>query len=88
VTGKKGDVTGKEKKNSARKFGHLNPPEHSAIIHAVEVKQRHNIHIGHHQTKILYIYRYTISYIDIVQYIGAILFDIVYNIRYDIVYDV
>jgi hypothetical protein len=55
---------------------------------AIEAKQWHNIHIGHHQTIILNIYRYTISYIDIVQYIGVILFDIVYNIGYDIVYDV
>jgi hypothetical protein len=52
------------------------------------VKQWHNIHIGHHKTIILQIYRYTISYIDIVQYIGSIIFDIVYNIGYDIVYDV
>ena len=37
---------------------------------------------------IFHIYRYTISYIDIVQYIGATLFDIVYNIGYDIIYDV
>ena len=63
-------------------------PPGISLQDAIEVKQWHNIHIGHHQTKILHIYRYTISYIDIVQYIGAILFDIVYNIRYDIVYDV
>jgi hypothetical protein len=33
---------------------------------------------------ILHFYRYTISYIDIVQYIGAILFDIGYDIVYDV----
>jgi hypothetical protein len=54
----------------------------------IEVKQWHNIHIGHHQTIIHHIYRYTISYIDIVQYIGSIIFDVVCNIGYDIVYDV
>ena len=55
---------------------------------AIEVKQWHNIHIGHHQTIILHIYQYTISYIDIVQYIAGIIFDIICNIVYDIVYDV
>ena len=52
---------------------------------AIEVKQWHNILTEDHQTKILHIYRYTISYIDIVHYIGAIISDIVYNIGYDIV---
>jgi hypothetical protein len=55
---------------------------------ASEVKQWHNIHIRQNQTRILHIYRYTISYIDIVHYIGAIIFDIVYNLGYNIVYDV
>ncbi len=55
---------------------------------AIEVKQWHNIHIGHHQTIILHTYRCTISYIDAVQYIGVIIFDIVHNIGYDIVYHV
>ncbi len=63
-------------------------PPGISLQEAIEVKQWHNIHIGHHQTKILHIYWYTISYIDMVQYISAILFDIVYDIRYDIVYDV
>jgi hypothetical protein len=63
-------------------------PPGISLQDTIEVKQWHNIHIGHRQTKILHICRYTISYIDIVQYIGAILFGIVYNIGYDIVYDV
>jgi hypothetical protein len=56
-------------------------PPGISLQDAIEVKQWHNIHIRHHQTKILHIYRYTILYIDI-----AILFDIVYNIGYYIVY--
>jgi hypothetical protein len=63
-------------------------PPGISLQDAIEVKQWQNINIGQHQTIILNVYRYTISYIDIVQYIGAILFDIVYNIGYDIVYDV
>ncbi len=63
-------------------------PPGISLQDAIEVKQWHNIHIRHHHTIILHIYRYTISYIDIVHYIGAIIFDIVYNIGYDIVYDV
>jgi hypothetical protein len=63
------------------------PPDIS-LPDAIEVKQLHNIHIRHHQTTILHIYRYTISYIDIVHYIGAVISDIVYNIGYDIVYDI
>jgi hypothetical protein len=55
---------------------------------AIEVKKWENIHIRHHQTRILHIYRYTILYIDIVYDIGYIRFDIVYNIVYDIAYDV
>jgi hypothetical protein len=52
------------------------PPKLS-LQDAIEVKQWHNIHVRHHQTIILHIYRYTISYTDIVHYIGAIIFDIV-----------
>ncbi len=51
---------------------------------AIEVKQWHNIHIGHHKTIILQIYRYTISYINIIHYIGVIIYDIVYDIVYNI----
>ena len=51
---------------------------------AIEVKQWHIIHIGHHQTMILHLYRYTISYFDIVQYIVNILYDIGYDIVYDV----
>jgi hypothetical protein len=63
----------------------LSPPGIS-LQDAIEAKEWHNIHIGHHQTIILHIYRYTISYIDIVQDIGGIIFDIECNIGYDIVY--
>jgi hypothetical protein len=67
-------------------------PPGISLQDAIEVKQWHNIHIRHHQTIILHIYRYMISYIDIVQnivhYIGAIIFDIVYDNGYDIVYDI
>jgi hypothetical protein len=35
-------------------------PPGISLQDAIEVKQWHNIHIGHHQTKILHIYRYTI----------------------------
>ena len=60
-----------------------NPPRIS-LQDAIEVKQWHIIHIGHHQTMILHLYRYTISYFDIVQYIVNILYDIGYDIVYDI----
>ncbi len=60
-------------------------PPGISLQDAIKVKQWHNIHISHHQTIILHIYRYTISYIDIVHYICAIIFDIVYYIGYDIV---
>ena len=63
-------------------------PPGISLQDAIQVKQWHNIHIRPHQTKILHIYRYTISYIDMVHYIDAIIFDIVYNIVYYIVYDV
>jgi hypothetical protein len=63
------------------------PPDIS-IQDTIEVKQWHNIHIRYHQAIILHIYWYTISYIDIVHCIGAIIFDIAYNIGNDIVYDV
>jgi hypothetical protein len=59
-------------------------PPGISLQDAIEVKTWHNVHIGHHQTMILHFYRYTISYIDIVQYIGAILFDIGYDIVYDV----
>ncbi len=59
-------------------------PPGISLQDAIEVKQWHNIHIGHHQTIILHIYRYKISYIDIVQYIVAILIDIGYDIVYDV----
>jgi hypothetical protein len=56
-------------------------PPGISLQDAIEVKQWHNIHIVHQicdqNTIILHIYRYKISCIDIVQYIGAILFDIV-----------
>jgi hypothetical protein len=57
-------------------------PPGISLQDAIEVKQWHNIHIRHHQTIIHHIYRYTISYTDIVHYIGAIIFDIVYDIVY------
>jgi hypothetical protein len=63
------------------------PPTISLQV-AIEVKQWHNIHIRQHQNILLHSNRYTISYIDIVHYICAIVFDIVYKIGYDIVYDV
>ncbi len=63
-------------------------PPGISIKDAIDVKQWHKIHIRHHQTKILHIYRYTISYINIVLNIVVIIFDIVYNIGDDIVYDV
>jgi hypothetical protein len=59
-------------------------PPGISLQDAIEVKQWHNIHIGHHQTMILHFYRYKTSYIDIVQYIVAILFDIGYDIVYDV----
>jgi hypothetical protein len=59
-------------------------PPGISLQEAIEVKQWHNIHIGHHQTMILYFYRYTKSYIDILQYIVAIPYDIGYNILYDV----
>jgi hypothetical protein len=55
-------------------------PPGISLQDAIEVKQWHNIHIGHNKTIILHIYRYKISYIDIVQYIVAIQFDIGYDI--------
>ena len=45
-------------------------PPGISLQDAIVVKQWHNIHIRHHKTIILQIYRYTISYIDIVHYIG------------------
>ncbi len=45
-------------------------PPGISLQDAIEVKQWHNIHIGHHKTRILQIYRYTILYIDIVHCIG------------------
>ncbi len=59
-------------------------PPGISLQEAIQVKQWHNIHIRHHQTIILHVYRYTISYIDIVHYIGVIIFDILYDILYDI----
>jgi hypothetical protein len=59
-------------------------PPGISLQDAIEVKQWHNIHIEHNQTIILHIYRYKISYIDIVQYIVAIPFDIEYDIVYDV----
>jgi hypothetical protein len=63
-------------------------PPGISLQDVIEVKQWQTIHIRHHQTIILHIYRYTILHIDIVYDIGYIIFDIVYNIVYDIVYDV
>ena len=59
-------------------------PPGISVQDAIEVKQWHIIHTEHHQTKILHIYRYTISYIDIVHYIVAITCDIEYDIVYDV----
>ncbi len=59
-------------------------PPGISLQDAIEVKQWHNIHIGHHQSIILHIYRCTISYIDIVHYIVSIIFDIGYDIVYDV----
>jgi hypothetical protein len=59
-------------------------PPGISLQDAIEVKQWHNIHIKHHKTIILHIYRFTISYIDIVQYIVSIIFDIEYDIVYDV----
>ncbi len=58
-------------------------PPGISLQDAIEVKQWHNIHIGRHKTIILHIYRYKISYIDIVHYIGAIL-SIFYTYYYTI----
>jgi hypothetical protein len=58
-------------------------PPGISLQDAIEAKQWHNIHIGHHQSIILHIYRCTISYIDIVQYIVSIIVDIGYDIVYD-----
>ncbi len=59
-------------------------PPGISLQEAIEVKLWHNTQKRHHQTIILYICRYTISLIDIVCYIGAILFDIVYDIVFDV----
>ena len=59
-------------------------PPGISLQDAIEVKKWHNIHIGHYQTMILHFYRYTISYFDIVQYIVTILYDIGYDILYDV----
>jgi hypothetical protein len=59
-----------------------------SLQEAIQVNQWHNIHTIKLQNIILHSNRYTISYIDIVHYIGVIITDIVYNIGYDIVYDV
>jgi hypothetical protein len=57
-----------------------------SLEEAIQVNQRPNIHIRQHQNIILHSNRYTIF--DIVHYIGIIITVIVYNIGYDIVYDV
>ncbi len=63
--------------------------EVSTSLHeAIQVIQRHNIHIRQRQNIILHSYRYTISYADIAHDIGIIITYIVCNIGYDIVYDV
>jgi hypothetical protein len=59
-----------------------------SLQEAIQVHQRHNIHMRQHQNIILHTNRNTISYADIVHYICIIITDIVYNIGYDIVYDV
>ena len=58
-------------------------PPGISLQDAIEAKQWHNMHIGHHKTIILHIYRYRISYINIVQNIDAYLYDIGYDIVYD-----
>jgi hypothetical protein len=57
-------------------------PPGISLQEAIQVNQWRNINIRHHQTIILHIYWYTILYINIVHYIGVIIFDIVYDIIY------
>jgi hypothetical protein len=58
-------------------------PPGISLQDAIEAKQWHNMHIGHHKTIILHIYQYRISYSNIVQNIDACQFDIGYDIVYD-----
>ncbi len=55
---------------------------------AIQVNQRHNLHIRQHPNIVLHSNQYMISYTDIVHNIGIIITHIAYNIEYDIVYDV
>jgi hypothetical protein len=48
-------------------------PPGISLQEAIQVNQRHNIHIRQHQNIILNSNRYTISYTDIVHYIGITL---------------
>ncbi len=63
-------------------------PPGISLQEAIQVNQRHNIHIRQHQNIILHSNRYDYYVTDIVHYIGFIVTDIVYNIGCDLVFNV